>query len=139
MRPRVRWMMALVVMGLLGGCAALEKEERTLRAPAGTPPAAMAAMEEGNRLFAAREWALATVQYAMAIKAQPSLAEAHYNLAAALEMLGDDAGARRHYIEAANLAPGHKVIWDSPPLRQHGMVESKDKGGTLVSPAMAPH
>jgi Tfp pilus assembly protein PilF len=115
-------LMALVV----GGCASMVKPkaepERTLRPPAGTAPAAAAAMEEGNRLFAAKQWEPARAQYETAIKAQPSLAEAHYNLALALEMLHDQAGAKAHYIEAANLAPGHKVIWDSPPLRKHGNI-----------------
>ena len=32
------------------------------------------------------------------------------------------AGAKPHFIEAANLAPGHKVIWNSPPLRRYGNV-----------------
>jgi len=104
-------------------------EERTLRAPAGALPAAVAAMEEGNKLFAARQWEPAKAQYEAAIKAQPSLAEAHYNLAMVIEMLGDEATARRHYVEAANLAPGHKIIWDAPPFRVHGFVEgSKSKG-----------
>jgi tetratricopeptide (TPR) repeat protein len=81
-------------------------------------------VEEGNRLFAARQWDQAKAQYELAIKAQPSLAEAHYNLALALEMLGDEPSATKHYKEAANLAPGHKVIWNSPPLRRHGEVDS---------------
>lgn len=113
----------LLSLVVLGGCASVVKPkaepERTLRPPAGTSPAAAAAVEEGNRLFAAHQWEPAKVQYESAIKVQPSLAEAHYNLALVLEMLQDQAGAKKHYIEAANLAPGHKVIWDSPPLRKH--------------------
>jgi tetratricopeptide (TPR) repeat protein len=77
-------------------------------------------VEEGNKQFAAREWEAAKTQYVAAIKAHPTLAEAHYNLALTLEMMGDQAGAKREYIQAANLAPGHKIIWDSPPLRKHG-------------------
>lgn len=99
-------------------------QSRTLEAPAGTKPAAMAAMEEGNRLFAQRQWEAAKAQYQTAITAQPTLAEAHYNLALVYDMLRDDATARHHYIEAANLAPGHKVIWDAPPLRRHGDVDA---------------
>jgi Tfp pilus assembly protein PilF len=117
---------SLIVLSLtlvLGGCMSEAKPkaepERTLRPPAGTSAAAATAVEEGNRLFAAKQWELAKAQYETAIKVQASLAEAHYNLALALEMLKDQAGARKHYIEAANLAPGHKVIWDSPPLRKH--------------------
>lgn len=127
-------LIVLLLALVLGGCAGAGKPkaepERTLRPPAGTSSVAVTDMEEGNRLFAAHQWESAKVQYESAIKVQPSLAEAHYNLALALEMLNDKAGAKAHYIEAANLAPGHKVIWDAPPFRKHGDVEgltSKDK------------
>ena len=125
---RARLLIALVGM-LVCGCATMvEPFQTTLDAPPGTAPAAVAAMKEGNRLFEARQWEPAKAQYEAAIKAQPSLAEAHYNLAMVIESLGDEATARKHYIEAANLAPGHKIIWDSPPLRMHGFVEgSKEK------------
>jgi Flp pilus assembly protein TadD len=130
---------SVMLLVLEGGCAGAMKEERTLRPPAGTAASAATAVEEGNRLFASRQWALAKAQYELAIKAQPTLAEAHYNLALANEMLGDDGAARRHYIEAANLAPGHKVIWDSPPLRRHGLVEPGSKGETLITPGRSSH
>jgi Tfp pilus assembly protein PilF len=128
----------LAVIMLEMGCAGVAKEERTLRPPTGTAASAAKAVEEGNRLFASRQWEPARTQYESAIKAQPTLAEAHYNLALVLEMLGDDAAARRHYIEAANLAPGHKVIWDSPPLRRHGIVETNPKDGSLITPGHGP-
>ena len=125
----MRWTLLVMLSGLLvSGCAMTAHEERTLRAPAGALPVAVTAMEEGNKLFAARKWDAAKAQYEAAIKAQPSLAEAHYNLAMVFETLGDEATARRHYVEAANLAPGHKIIWDAPPFRVHGFVEgSKSK------------
>jgi Tfp pilus assembly protein PilF len=73
--------LALVVVGLtLAACAAPQRAERTLHAPAGTDPAIVTIMEEGNRLFKARQFEEAKIQYEAAIKAQPSLAEAHYNL-----------------------------------------------------------
>lgn len=132
-----RSLLVVLVGFLISGCAAATAHERTLRAPTGTVPAAASAMEEGNRLFAARQWEQAKAQYEAAIKAQPSLAEAHYNLAMVIEILGDDATARRHYIEAANLAPGHKVIWDSPPLRRHGLVDPTPKSDTLTTPSQS--
>jgi tetratricopeptide (TPR) repeat protein len=46
---------------------------------------------------------------------------AHYNLAVCLDRLGEKAEAKKHYVTAANLAPGNKVIWDSPPLREIGL------------------
>jgi hypothetical protein len=39
-----------------------------------------------------------------------------------MDKMGDQAGAKKHFIEAANLAPGNKVIWNSPPLRVYGNV-----------------
>ncbi|MGB4893974.1 MAG: tetratricopeptide repeat protein, partial [Nitrospira sp.] len=57
--------------------------------------------------------------YLATIQADQTLAEAHYNLALTLERLGAKAEARKHYVAAANLAPGNKVIWDAPPLRRY--------------------
>ncbi|MEW6543347.1 MAG: tetratricopeptide repeat protein [Nitrospirota bacterium] len=115
--------LVMLLLGLLAsGCASggmSSAQTRTLKAPAGTQAKAAASVEEGNRFFAASQWEQAKTQYEAAIAAQPTLAEAHYDLALTLEMLGDAKAARKHYIEAANLAPGHKVIWSSPPLRKH--------------------
>ena len=130
-------LLVVLVGVLVSECAGSAASEWTLRAPAGTVPAAASAMEEGNRLFAARQWEQAKAQYEAAIKAQPSLAEAHYNLAMVIEILGDDATARRHYVEAANLAPGHKIIWDSPPFRRHGLVEPTRKSDDLITPSQS--
>ena len=101
----------------------------TLNAPSGSNPAAIAALSEGNQRFAEGRWGAAKVLFEQAVQAQPDLAEAHYNLGLALERLGERDEARHHYIEAANLAPGHKVIWDSPPLRRHGNVQVKEEAG----------
>jgi Tfp pilus assembly protein PilF len=131
------WMVVLALV--LYGCAASKPmaAERTLKAPAYAIPEAAAAMEEGNRLFSGRQLEPAKLKYQEAIKAQPTLAEAHYNLALVYDFLRDDATAKHHYIEAANLAPGHKVIWDAPPLRRHGDVEAHPKGSdTLYLPAI---
>jgi Tfp pilus assembly protein PilF len=131
------WMIVLVI--LLAGCASSRPmaAERTLKAPANSVPAAAAAVEDGNRLVSSRQWDAAKSKYQEAIKAQPTLAEAHYNLALVYDYLREDATARHHYIEAANLAPGNKVIWDAPPLRKHGDVDAHPQGsGTLFLPAV---
>ena len=118
-------------VGVLGmfvvGCAGHNHQEQVLKPPAAAESAAVGAMEEGNRLHAAHQWQAAKAQYEAAIKIQPALAEAHYNLALTLDMLGEAAVAYRHYMKAADLAPGHKVIWDSPPLRRWGDVESESE------------
>jgi Flp pilus assembly protein TadD len=76
-------------------------------------------LEQGNQLLLKEDWAGARDAYLATIRSDQSLAEAHYNLALALERLGEKAEARKHYVAAANLAPGNKVIWDAPPLRKY--------------------
>jgi Tfp pilus assembly protein PilF len=118
---------------LIAGCAGPEKKGAravlTLKAPSGTSAAAVRAVEEGNKLFAQGQWEQAKAQYEAAIKVQPELAEAHYDLALTLERLGNKKEATAHYKEAANLAPGNQVIWSSPPFRKYG--DQVDRGGLL--------
>jgi Tfp pilus assembly protein PilF len=112
--------MVLFVTVLMVGCANSGKlQPMTLRAPAGTNAAVSQQLQVGNQLVAQHDWNGARDAYVATIKAAPDLAEAHYNLALVLERLGDKTGSRQHYIQAANLAPGNKVIWDAPPLRKH--------------------
>ncbi len=112
-----RWAWVMLIMGLVAGCAAKSPAVTILPAPSDTSHKAVVHMQEGDRLFHARDWAGASQAYEAAAAAQPDLAEAHYNLAVVLDRMGNKAEARKHYVTAANLAPGNKVIWDSPPLR----------------------
>lgn len=112
------WMVMVIVT--IVGCAGPRKAEvQPLHAPAGTTEAVSQQLEQGNQLLIKHEWAGARDAYLATIQADQSLAEAHYNLALALEKLGEKAEARKHYVAAANLAPGNKVIWDAPPLRKY--------------------
>ncbi len=124
-RRRILWAGVFAVLAV--GCAGPVHKEQTLRPPAGAEPAARKAMVQGNRFSGAHQLEAAKKEYEAAIKIQPSLAEAHYNLALTLEQLGNPKEARHHYLEAANLAPGHKVIWNSPPLRRYGDVQSESE------------
>jgi len=105
------------------GCASDKPAPLTTLAP---PPnvdsQVLALFNEGTRLFREGQWEGARQQFQSAVQQQGDLAEAHYNLALSMERMGDQAGAKKHYIEAANLAPGNKVIWNSPPLRRYGNV-----------------
>jgi len=115
-----RILLAAVTIITCIGCAGPRKAEvRPLHAPAGTSAAVSQQLEQGNRLLAQEDWAGARQVYLDTIQADQSLAEAHYNLALTLEKLGEKAEARKHYVAAANLAPGNKVIWDAPPLRKY--------------------
>lgn len=113
------WVRLLMIAGMLSGCASPKAPPTTiLAAPSGTSAKAAPFMAEGDRLFQAKDWAGASQAYHSAIGAQPDLAEAHYNLAVILDRMGNKDEAKKHYVAAANLAPGHKVIWDSPPFRE---------------------
>lgn len=117
-----RWGWAIAVAAGLAACASPNVvPTNVLPAPAGTSARAAPFMSEGDRHFLAKDWAGAIQAYQSAVAQQPDLAEAHYNLAVALDRMGDHTEARKHYLTAANFAPGHKVIWDSPPLRETGL------------------
>jgi len=115
-----------VVIGvvLLCACTSTPKSvtQPTLNAPLNANPTAISAVNEGNQFFASGRWQPAKVQYEKALQAQDTVAEAHYNLALTLDRLGNRETADKHYIEAANLAPGHKIIWNSRKFRRYGDV-----------------
>ena len=114
----MRILLTIVFCAFALGCSGKSGTTRTvLPAPNGTKAEAAAQVEKGNALFASRDFAGAEQAFRQAIVADAALAEAHYNLALTLDRTGQKDDARKHYIEAANLAPGNKVIWDSPPLR----------------------
>ncbi len=80
----------VAVSVVIAGCAGSPNEasKLPLGAPDGTPPAAVAAVNSGNGLFAQGQWDQAKTQYEAALSAQPTLAEAHYDLALTLDQLG---------------------------------------------------
>lgn len=123
---RLGWLVMAVVT--IVGCAGPRKAEiRPLHAPTGTSAAVSQQLEQGNQLLVKGDWGGAREIYVATIRADQQLAEAHYNLALALEKLGEKAEARKHYVAAANLAPGNKVIWDAPPLRKYESELTLDK------------
>jgi Tfp pilus assembly protein PilF len=79
---------------------------------------------QGTEAYQNKQFTEARTHFQQAVAGAPNSAEAHYNLGLALFALGENDQAREQFIEAANLAPGDKVIWDSPALRQYGSPES---------------
>lgn len=129
--------LCLVVGVVLARCSSQSHNGalRPLTAPPGSPQAVVTRLDQGNKLFAAQDWAGAKAAYLQSISAEPTLAEAHYNLGLALERLGEKTEAKKHYFEAANLAPGNKVIWNAPPLRKRAEeTEFKKKSFMDASP-----
>lgn len=112
----------LMVMGGAGCASDKPAPLATLAPPPNVDSQVLPLFTEGNRLFREGQYEAARQQFQSAVQQQADLAEAHYNLALSMDRMGDQAGAKKHYIEAANLAPGNKVIWNSPPLRRYGNV-----------------
>ncbi len=133
----LKMFLMLIVMGVMAGACAggggRQTLEEALPAPRGTVPAAATANEEGIKLFYKRQWEPAKQKFEAAIQAQPTLAEAHYNLGLVYDAMRNDKEARKHFIEAANLAPGNKEIWNSPALRSHGNLYIPEKSGSIFS------
>ena len=131
-----RWTLGYIMVGMvvLVACSSTPQpvKQPTLSAPTIASLAVRAAISEGNRLFASGRYQAAKIQYEKAILAKKTVAEAHYNLALALDYMGKRDEARPHYMEAANLAPGHQVIWNSPVLRRYGDVKVEGSGGAMM-------
>ena len=128
----------LIFLGNLGCASDKPAPVTVLDPPPNTMTQVQTFLTEGNRLFREGRWEAARQQYDAAVQAQPDLAEAHYNLALAMDRMGNRVEAKPHYIKAANLAPGHKIIWNSPPLRRYGNVPDKayESGATPAMPGI---
>ncbi|RPH81669.1 MAG: tetratricopeptide repeat protein [Nitrospiraceae bacterium] len=93
----------------------------------GVKPQVVALTEQGTQAYQAKQFDDAKQYFSQAVAEAPQSGPAHYNYALALYALGDTEQARQQFMEAANLAPGDKVIWDSPALRPYGDPESPKK------------
>ena len=86
----------------------------------GIKPQAITLTEQGTQAYQAKQFEEAKKYFEQAVAAAPQSGQAQYNYALALNALGDSEAARQHFLEAANLAPGDKTIWDSPALAPFG-------------------
>lgn len=120
--------MLMIVILLVGVTACVSKPKAKPLVPlmltTGTTSQALTLTEQGTQAYQRGQFAEAKTAFAQAVASAPQSGQAHYNLAIALNKLGEAEEAHRHFIEAANLAPGDKVIWDSPALRQYGNPET---------------
>ena len=98
-----------------------------LPAPSGTSAAAVRHNDEGIQAYQQQQWTTAKEHFEAAIKVAADLAEAHYNLGMVLYRLGALSEGDAHFIKAANLAPGDKIIWNSPPLAGVSVPEKESK------------
>ena len=108
-------------------CAFMDKKEKPLvplALESGVKLQAVTLTEQGTQAYQTKQFNEAKNYFSQAVAVAPQSGPAHYNYALALNVVGETEQARQQFMEAANLAPGDKVIWDSPALRPYGNVES---------------
>ncbi|NOT23925.1 MAG: tetratricopeptide repeat protein [Nitrospiraceae bacterium] len=130
----MKYLSILGVILLLVGFAACTKSKAKPLVPlvleSGVKPQAVVLTEQGTQAYQGMRFDDAKNYFFRAIAEAPQSGPAHYNYALALNALGDTTQARQQFMEAANLAPGDKVIWDSPALSPYGNVEAPKKAFT---------
>ncbi len=92
-------------------------EETALMSPAGS--AGRMDNDEGVGHYKQGHWDVAADWFQKAVKADPNLAEARYNMGLALDKMGKHDEATAAFKKAAELAPTNPAIKDSPTLKKH--------------------
>ena len=132
----------LGVILLLVGAVACSKFRAKPLVPLALEPGvkaqAVTLTEQGTQAYQARQFDDAKNYFSQAVAAAPQSGPAHYNYALALNALGDTEHARPEFMEAANLAPGDQVIWDSPALRPFGDPQAPKKQKLLPDGTRMP-
>lgn len=101
---------------LLGGCATTSGPLATL--PIVSPSASEYNLQ-GIQHYNQGEWEKAQEAFESALRIDPTLAEAHFNLALALHQRGKHEEAKTQFAEAGRLAPESKDIVESSLYRNH--------------------
>ena len=127
----MKQLMILVAILVLMGMTACWSKQKPLvplsLVDGGVKSQAMTLTEQGTQAYQAKQFEDAKKYFQQAVAAAPQSGPAHYNYALALNALGDSEVARQHFLEAANLAPGDKTIWDSPALAPYGNPENPNR------------
>jgi Flp pilus assembly protein TadD len=110
-------LLSSVTISLQDVKAADEKTFSALEAPAGS--AGTGHNSEGIKMYMQGKWEDAEMHFDEAIKADPKMAEAHYNSGLALDKMGKHKEATDQFAEALKLAPNNRSIAESPILKAH--------------------
>lgn len=125
--PRLTILSMVLVLVAMTACSQKRKPLVPLALDGEAKSQAAALTEQGTQAYQAKQFEEAKQYFEQAVTVAPQSGQAHYNYALALNALGDSELARQHFITAADLAPGDKVIWDSPALSPYGNPENKNK------------
>jgi tetratricopeptide (TPR) repeat protein len=132
----MKYLSMLGVILLLVGAVACSKNKGKPLVPLAleswVKPQAVVLTEQGTQAYQTRQFDDAKNYFSQALALAPQSGPAHYNYALALNALGDTEQARPQFMEAANLAPGDQVIWDSPALRPFGDPQAPKKKQKLL-------
>lgn len=127
----MKQLMILVAILVLMGMTACSSKRKPLvplsLEDGGVRPQAITLTEQGTQAYQAKQFEDARTYFEQAVAAAPQSGQAHYNYALALNALGDSELARQHFLEASDLAPGDKIIWDSPALAPYGDPDTKNR------------
>ncbi len=108
---------SLVALLVQGVRADEKKPSPALEAPVDS--AGQAHNAEGIKYYNQGQWEEAEKHFLEAVKSDEQLAQAHYNLALALDMLGQHREAGQEFNRAFQIAPDNPLIADSPILKAH--------------------
>jgi Tfp pilus assembly protein PilF len=109
----------LVVIGflaMLAGCVTKTGPLAVL--PISSPTAAQHNLE-GIKSYNNGNWKAAREHFVEAVKHDPQLPEAHFNLALTEHKLGQHGEAKKHFQTAGAFAPTNKAIVESSSYRNH--------------------
>ena len=111
---------AAVLAGLLSGAAAWADMSKTAPAlPAAPGSKAETAVNEGMAHYNKGHWDVAKKHFEEALRADQRSAEAHYDLALALDKSGDHKSAVEHFKAAQELGKDNQQIQQSDILQAH--------------------
>ena len=114
-----RMLKGLFVIGflaMLAGCVTKTGPLAVL--PISSPTAAQHNLE-GIKSYNDGNWKAAREHFVSAVKHDPQLPEAHFNLALTQHKLGQHGEAKKHFQTAGELTPNNKEIVESPSYRNH--------------------
>jgi Tfp pilus assembly protein PilF len=115
-RKIIQGLLLLVFLSLVAGCATKTGPLAVL--PISSPTAAQHNLE-GIKSYNNGNWKAAREHFVSAVKHDPQLPEAHFNLALTEHKLGQHGEAKKHFQTAGELSPNNKEIVESSIYRNH--------------------